>query len=98
MFKTSERPAANKIREIRAIRVRIKQSMIRVQKLFVKFGLFVFKPPVSAPAANKIREIRAIRVRIKHSKIRVQKNIRSIRLIRVQKNLVFKKISCNRSV
>ena len=47
-------------------------------KIFVRFV-----PHVSAPLRTKIREI---------CEICVQRNIRFIRAIRVQKNLVFKKI------
>ena len=51
-----ERPAANKIRAIREIRVQ--------NKIFVRFGLFVFKT-CERQAANKIRVIREIRVQNK---------------------------------
>ena len=44
--------------------------------------------PCERPAANKIRVIRAIRVRIKYRDKSVWKNIRDIRIIRVQKSSV----------
>ena len=64
-----ERPAAN---NVRAIRVRIKNRVKSAcKKLFVSFGLFVFKnivfnPPVSVSPRTKIRAIREIRVHIKN--------------------------------
>ena len=97
MFKTRERPVANKIRVIRAIRVRLKDRdpcayKIQSKKLFVSFGLFVFKKsrvqaPRERPAANNVR---AIRVRIKNRvKSACKKLFVSFGLF-VFKNIVFK--------
>ena len=60
----SERPAANKTRVIRAIRVRLKYRKIRVQKYSLNSDYSCSKTS-ERPAANKIRVICAIRVQNK---------------------------------
>lgn len=61
------------------------RSIGRSVRSVCKIKIFVrFVPHVSAPLRTKIREI---------CEIRVHKNIRVIRKIRVQKNLVFKMMS-----
>ena len=56
-------------------------TKLRVESVFISFVSFSFnKPHVSAPPRTEIREIGEIRVQ--------DKNIRVIRVIRVQKNIV----------